>query len=153
MKSYQLSTLWEESLSQIHSYLPHQSTISLRMVNSREPVEASRTRSACASQRFFKTQKVIRPNLNVPVTLQGFWLLVDGFYMWACPLLGISPFRCVASQFLIYSWEFLITLDSRLGMECHSRAPPTAVDDMSFSLFLSVLPRHVSGQQSDLLIW
>jgi hypothetical protein len=85
---------------------PHYPTISLKMVNFRKPVVASGTGSACASQ----DSEGHQTNLNLPVS-QVFWLLVDGFYMCACSLLGISPLRCVASQLLIYSWEYFITLD------------------------------------------
>jgi hypothetical protein len=77
MKGYEVSTFWEESLSQIHSYLLHYLTISLRMVNSREPGVGSGTRSACV----FYDSEGHRTNLNLLVTVLYLWLLVDGFYM------------------------------------------------------------------------
>jgi hypothetical protein len=152
MKDCQVSTLWEESLPQIHSYLPHHSTINLRMVNLREPVAASGTRSTCASQRFLRLRRSpdqLEHSSYTPVLLASCgWFLYVGL-----PPIGhfAFPMCCISISYL----QLGISGHSRLGMECHPRAPPTPMDNMgllSFSLFLSVL-RHVSDQQSDLFIW
>jgi hypothetical protein len=144
-----MSMLWEESLSQIHCYLPHHSTINLNMVGSREPVVASGTRSACAIQRLLRFRKSSGQHSSyTPVFLASCgWFLYVGL-----PPIGhfTVPMCCISISYL----QLGISDHSRLGMECHSRAPPTPVDDMgmlSFSLFHSVL-RRVSDQQSDLLI-
>jgi hypothetical protein len=131
---------------------PIHSTISLRMVNTREFVAASGTRGACASQRFLKLRRSsdqLEHLRYTPVLLASCgWFLYVGL-----PPIGhfAVPMCCI----LISHLQLGISDHSRLGMECHSRAPPSPMDNMgllSFSLFLSV-PRHVSDQQSDLLIW
>jgi hypothetical protein len=104
MKGHQVATLWEESLTRIHSYPPHHSIISLKMTNSPKQAVAPGTQSACAYQRFFKTQKL--SSCTPGLLASCGWLLYVG-------LLSIEnfSFRCVVSHFLIYSWEFLTTLD------------------------------------------
>ena len=84
-----------------------------------QPEDGQLPQTSCSSRDskcvcipvIFQDSKAHQTNLNPSAAPQAFWLLVDGFYMWACFLLRISPFRCVLSHFLIYSWEFLSTLD------------------------------------------
>jgi hypothetical protein len=146
-----MSTSWEASLSQIHSYLPfHHSTISPRMVNSREHVVPSGTRGTCsqrASSLRRSSSDKLEPSSYPPSDLASRgWLL----YVSLLPLIGL--FRRFASQFLIYSWEFLITLGFEWDVIRGRRPHRWTIWVCSHSLFIRSVLRHASCQQSDLLL-
>jgi hypothetical protein len=75
--------LWQDSIAQVRSYLPHCSTN--KMVNFRDPTTIVREDGARA-RPFLSKSEVNR--VHLPDQAKRFWSLVDGIFMWAWLLLA-----------------------------------------------------------------
>ncbi len=118
------------------------------MVNFHDPVVIARDEGVSAYQPLEFNSHLS----HLPEVVKELWLLVDGFFMWACLLLAFLPFQFFAYiNLLLISWEFMITLnyDWRVIQgQCLCRWTIWVHNHSHFCSFCDI-----PTQQSDLLIW